>query len=226
MLRQMNWRVAAACGMVVVLAASASAQRGGFRGGDSTLRLLRADEVLTELKVDADQKAEIAKILEASRGDRTRPNLGDLSQEERRAKFAELREQAAKRAAETMTKIEGVLKPAQVKRLKQLGVQARGARALTSKDVAESLKLSDAQQKEIAAAIEKSSAEMREAFQGGNRENARQKFTEIRKKLDEALMGVLTDDQKKEFNNLKGEAFDLPRRTPNRQGGNRPRPQA
>lgn len=223
MLRKLNWQVAIACGIVLTLAAVASAQRGRFGGrGDSPLGLLRSDEVQKELEITDEQKAEITKILEESRGDRPRINFRDLSEEQRREKFAELREQAQKRAAETMTKVEGVLLPPQVKRLKQLGIQARGLRALSDDEVAKTLKLTDDQQKEIAAAYEKSAQQMRELFQGGNREGAREKLTDLRKQTEETILGVLTDDQKKEFENLKGEAFELPQRTfgrGRRQGG-------
>ncbi len=219
MLRSFNWQAAAACGIVLTLAAAASAQRGGFtRGGDSSLGLLRSDEVQKELELTDEQKADITKILEESRGDRPQINFRDLSEEQRREKFAEMREQAQKRAAETMTKVEGVLLPPQVKRLKQIGIQARGLRALSDDDVAKTLKLTDDQQKEIAAANEKSAEQMRELFQGGNREGAREKLTALRKQTEETILGVLTADQKKEFDNLKGEAFELPQRTFGRGG--------
>jgi Spy/CpxP family protein refolding chaperone len=224
----MQWQMAIALGVVLVAASAAQAQRQGgrrgFRGGDPMLSVLRIDEVLKEVEVTDEQKAEISKILDEARGERTDfGSLRDLSDEEREKKLAELREASQKRSAEAKAKLEKALLPQQVKRLKELAVQSQGLRALTTAEVQAELKLSDMQKEQIAAAYEKSGEKMRELFQGAgeNREGLREKMETLRKETDESVLSALTAEQKAQFETLKGEAFEFPERQ--RGGGDRRR---
>jgi hypothetical protein len=218
--------LALAAALVLVLGNFAAAQRGrgGFGRNDGSLTgLLRMDEVLAEIEVTDDQKAEITKVLEESRG--TRPeggrNFRDLSEEERTKLFAEMREAAAKRNAEAKAKLEKVLLPPQMKRLNELSIQRQGLGALSNAEVAAALKMTDMQKETLAATIEKNGEKMRELFQnaGENREGLREKMDALRKESEAAVLNVLNDDQKKQFEEMKGEAFEFPQR----QGGDRPR---
>jgi hypothetical protein len=51
---------------------------------------------------------------------------------------------------------------------------------------------------------------MRELFQGGNREGAREKVQELRKQASEKATAVLTADQKAAFEKMKGSEFKMP----------------
>ncbi len=222
-------------GLALVLAMSsfASAQRGqrggGFGGRDqgSLPGLLRSEEVLKEIEVTDDQKSQLTKILEESRGERGQGggNFRDLSAEERTQRLAEMREAATKRNAELKTKLEGVLLAPQIKRLNELSVQRQGLSALSTPEVATALKLSDMQKETIASTIQKNGEKLRELMQsaGDNREGLREKLAELRKESDAAVLNVLSDEQKTQFEALKGEAFEFPQRERGgNRGGNRP----
>jgi hypothetical protein len=170
---------------------------------------------LKEIEVVDDQKAEIDKILESARGERPQGNLRELSQEEREKAFAEARQAAEKRSAEARKKLNDVLLPHQLKRLKEISLQTRGTRALTDAELAAELKLSEQQKTQIAAAVQENAEnlgqQMREAFQGGDREQARAKIEQLRKAGDEKVLALLSAEQKAQYEQLKGEPFDMPR---------------
>jgi hypothetical protein len=116
-----------------------------------------------------------------------------------------------------------VLKADQVKRLKQLEVQAGGLRALSKEDVQTSLKLTDAQKKSIKDSTDELTKDVQEMFQsaGGDRSKMAEMFTKIQGMQKEALekaVNSLNDDQKKEWKELNGAKFEFPART----GGRRP----
>ena len=142
-------------GVVVALASTASAQRqpggqgrggfagGGFGGGGIGF-LISSEAVQKELKMDKDQTekatAAVKKVQDSHADDRAK--LRDLPMEEQRTKRQEL----TKTVNEETTKAVGeVLKPEQIKRLKQIELQQRGSRAFEGQEVAKSSKISDEQ---------------------------------------------------------------------------------
>jgi hypothetical protein len=48
------------------------------------------------------------------------------------------------------------------------------------------------------------------AFSGGDRESVREKMQTMKKTLDETLVGMLTEQQRADFEKLKGAPFALP----------------
>jgi len=202
--------------------------RGGFGGGNNLLYLAMNEAVQKEIEVVDDQKAEIAKISEEIRGQRTqgeRPNFREMSDEDREKYMAQMRERGEKEAKIANAKLEEVLLPPQIARLKEIALQQRGTSALTDPEVAKELKITDAQKKKLADVNQKNMETMRskmqELFQGGNREGIREKRQEMRKEADGKVLAVLTGEQKKKFEVMKGEAFEMPRRTFTRGGGRR-----
>ncbi|MCC2671825.1 MAG: periplasmic repressor CpxP [Armatimonadetes bacterium] len=152
-----------------------------------------------------------------------RETFQNLSQEERTKKFAELRAQREKQIAE-------ILNAKQVSRLKQLEIQQAGTRALDRKDVQDALKLTADQKAKIDAAQAAEREAMQpifQSFRGNNgqqttdaqRDEIRKKMTEIRTGTETKVLAVLTADQKKQFESLKGAAFTFPERR-GRRGGN------
>jgi Spy/CpxP family protein refolding chaperone len=231
MLRHPSTYLLLSLALVLAMSSFASAQRGGFGGGrdgGSLSGLLRSDEVLKEIEVTDEQKTELTKVLEESRGQRPEGgrNFRDLSEEERTKLFAEMREAAAKRNAELKEKLGKVLLEPQMKRLNELSIQRRGVSALSDAEVATALKLTDMQKETLASTIAKNGEKMRELFQGAgeNRDGLREKIDALRKESDEAVLGVLSDEQKKQFEEMKGEAFTFPQRErgQGRRGGERP----
>lgn len=161
------------------------------------------------------------------------PGPREISEEDR-ARFREQAEARAKKEREELAKI---LKPEQMKRLEEIRIQQAGPAALNFPDVAEKLKITDEQKEKMGKAREESQAKMRELFTGardGDREAARAKIAELRKETEEKVLAVLSEDQKKQFEDMKGKKFDMPEnagrgpggRGPGGRGGDRPdRPQ-
>src|SRR5262249_45285188 len=101
-------------------------------------------------------------------------------------------------------------KPEQLKRLNQIMWQRSGiARAINNSEVQTALKLDDKQKEKIKTIEDENQKATRELFQGGGgRGNAnREKMQELRKKAEEDINAVLTDDQKKAYKDLLGEEF-------------------
>lgn len=215
--------------------------RGGFGMGNNLLNLARIEAVQKEIEVVPDQKTKIDKLSEEMRGQRQqgeRPNFREMSEQEREKFIAQMRERAAKEAKAANAKLGEILLPHQMKRLKEIALQQRGTSALTDPEVAEELKLTDAQKKKLDEVNQKNMetmrTKMRELFQGGNRDGIREKMQEMRKEAEAKVLAVLTADQKKQFDEMKGEPFEMPQRTFTRggrrgggrgQGGGQGRPQ-
>src|SRR5262249_4030442 len=127
--------------------------------------------------------------------------LRDLSEDERRAKFQELRKEGDKQVAKILDK-------KQAKRLKQISLQLQGTMAYSNPEVAKALDLSDDQKKQIADIQKETREEMGKIFQGeGTREEKGKKMNELRKSAREKTEKVLTDDQKKKWKEMVGEKF-------------------
>jgi Spy/CpxP family protein refolding chaperone len=204
----------------------AQAQQGqrqgrGNRGGRGATSLLFIPEVQKELSLDQAQ-IDLLQGLRQQRGTGNGQDTQNLSPEERRQRYTQLRAEQDKKIAE-------ILNAKQVKRLKELEIQQAGYRSLERKEVADQLKLSSAQQQQIQTIVEADREAMRAAFQGfrsqngqrpsdADRQAAFQKFQEQRKATDAKLAAVLTDSQKKQFDQLKGAPFTFPQRQ--RRGGN------
>jgi hypothetical protein len=185
--------------------------RGGFGGGGID-GLVRMPEVQKELKLDKEEvdKATEAlkKVNDAHQEDRAK--LRDLDQEERMVKMRELGQVVY---TESMTALNDVFKPDQIKRLKQLYLQRLGAGAFTNAEVVKELKLTSEQQDKIKTINEDSRAAMRELFQsgqGGAGAGAMQKMEGLNKETMSKVVGVLTDDQKKSWKEMTGDEFKFP----------------
>jgi hypothetical protein len=182
---------------------------GGMRGGG--LFLLRDEKVQAELKMTPDQ---IAKI--------------DTKQTETRQKMQELMQSAGdfqsmspEDRAKLMQKgqelndaaVKDILTADQLPRFHQLELQQMGPQALTRKDVAEKLKITDDQKAKIRDIQTQSMADIRQAMQ----DQDRQKMGEIRRATAEKILAVLTDDQRAQFKDMLGAKFEFS--PPRRPGG-------
>jgi hypothetical protein len=217
-------RVVGVCALTALLAGPVLAQGGrGNRGGGAggLGALLTNDSVQKELKLEKEAidkvKEAVTKVQDAHKDDTAK--LRDLTGEERRTKTAEL---TATMNDETLKAVGDILKPEQIKRLKQIDVQQAGAQAFTRADVVKALSLKDDQKdkiKTIAADMTKALADLRAAGGGAAGRAANQeKITALRKETMDKVVGLLTDDQKKAFKEMTGDAFELVR--PGRRGAN------
>jgi hypothetical protein len=185
------------------------------RGPEDAVSLAANEQVQKELAVTDEQRAEIVKIAAAHRNEMSDLSSGQegLSREERAKKRAEQTPQRDEISKKYEAKLAEALKEDQFKRLKEITIQHLGARALLRADVATELKLADDQKQKIQQIVDSQSDRMRKLFAdagaGGNREEAMKKFAEMRKEIEAEAVAVLNDEQKKQFESMKGEKFEL-----------------
>ncbi len=179
--------------------------RGGFGGGVSKLALVQAEPVQKELEIVADQKEQLAKIAEESRGGRgQRGGFDPNASDEERAKA---REEAQARAREIDKKVDAVLVGPQKTRLNEIYIQALGTAALSNEEIAKELGIDKATQEKIADARQEA---MRAAFQGGGGGGFdREAFAKARTEADEKALSMLSADQKAKFEKMKGKKVDF-----------------
>jgi Spy/CpxP family protein refolding chaperone len=224
-MRVTRWFVAAtlAVGMIAVVEAQQGRPGGGFgRGGfGGPIELLKQKAVAEDLKISDEQLEKMktwAKEFQPKLDEKTKAKfaeLKDVPEDQRRAKFAAVRSELNQ---ETYRELEGVLKPEQVKRLKQIDTQNSGIRAFSNTEVAASLKITDEQKEKLKGIADDLSKETREVFGGGGNTKGnfnREKFAENQKtiqKLNKEALGkaidLLTADQKTAWKDLTGEPFD------------------
>lgn len=196
---------------------------GGFRpgggrpgGGDPTLMLLGIEEVQTELQIDPDQKAALAKLREQARPERPNLDFGSMTEDERREAFEKMQKQREQRNAELKEQLIEVLLPEQMERLEQIVLQVQGVRALANDEVAGRLGMTDEQKKKLGEVREQLQQEMgpkmRELFASGDREAVREGMRKVGEEMQEKVLAVLTSDQRKQFDEMKGEKFEMPER--------------
>jgi len=197
--------------LVGMLVASAQAQeaqrprrrsRGGGRSRSSLLGLLRIEQVQKELKLKDEQIAKVKKIGEQFSAE-MRKQYTELrkieDQAKRRAKYTELAAQFDRKSREQLGK---VLAREQMIRLYQIRLQTRAVldSLVNSKFVVEKLKLTDEQKKKLAELAKTARAKRSELF-GSMRDAS----------TDKEALAVLTEAQRKGFNDMKGKKIELRR---------------
>ncbi|GAB6167424.1 hypothetical protein JCM19992_34240 [Thermostilla marina] len=190
-------------------------------GGMGILGLLRIEQVQKEIELLDDQKADLEKLGEKAR-EAMREVFGDfrnLSREEMQQRREEIQKKMQEQQKKLQAEVEKILLPHQLERLEQIRIQLMGIQALNDPEVAKKLNITDAQKEKIQKVQEQAREKMREAFQGmrggdGQRpdpEAMRERFTKLREQIEKDVLAVLTSEQKKKFEELKGEPFELDR---------------
>ena len=208
---------------------------GGMFGGPRLDRaaLLRIEKVRLELKIEEAQAATIEAALDAYNEQRDaspRPDreaFEKMTEEERNAYMEKSRKEREELSKKTDEILVALLEEPQVKRLDEVAIQARLAMSATmtlkADDVKGKLMVTDEQVAKLDEAQKVLDEERQKAFQdafagggggqGGDRDAMRAKMTEMmaamQKKSTEAAMAVLTEDQKKALDGMKGPAFEL-----------------
>jgi hypothetical protein len=178
--------------------------RGGAFGQVTKATLLGNENVQKELEIVADQKEQIAAIVDEARQGRRGGGRGqDLSDEER----AKLAKERADRAAAIDKKIDAVLVGPQKTRLNEIYVQALGTMAFSNPEIAKELGVGEDLQEKIATARREA---MQAAFQDGGG-GGPEAFAKARAESEKAVMALLSADQKAKFEKMKGKpvSFDL-----------------
>jgi Spy/CpxP family protein refolding chaperone len=222
---QRNLSLALALAAIVLAAAadSANAQGGGGRGRggrgfgfgrtNHQIALAALPEVETELKLTDEQKTQIA-------------DLSDEFDDERRDAFGgggggggggfgggeEGRAARAKLNADYAAKLNEMLEEPQQKRLQEIYVQVNGTPALLDDAIVTALKITDEQKDDLNAALDDQRQAMMDAFQDFRDmtpEERTEELAALNKERDDALLAVLTDEQKTQFEAMKGEKIDI-----------------
>jgi hypothetical protein len=208
-----------ALALVVLTASSAEAQLRGLRFPASlqNVFLLRSDEVQTELKLSDEQKTSLGDLAMQLQQDAFEifSGLQDLTPEEQKEAMPELMKLLSEKGKEVQGKVDAILDKKQAGRLKELSVQARGAQALEDEEVVAALTISDEQQKKLADIREEGNNAMQAVLQklregGGDQGEIRKKMGELRKQLGDKALAVLSPEQVKLFDKLKGAEFEFP----------------
>lgn len=183
-------------------------QGRGFGGGfGGPVFLVGNESVQEELKLTDEQKKETEAIAESDR--EALRGMRDLPRDQIRAKIAD-------RIKNTNEKLAKVLDAAQLRRLKQISWQQRGARAFSDPEVVEELKITPAQTEEIDTIQEDAGTEMRAISEEseGDREATRRKFVELAAATKAKIVDLLTPDQRTKYNEMLGEPFKGELRSP------------
>ena len=184
-----------------------------FQGSKmATLMLLGREDVQGELKVTDDQKAKLDALRTGAR-DRFRTVFTSVPRTDDQEAMMKAVGEKMQSLMDSMTKETlAILDDNQKKRLNQLGVQVAGSLAIMQPDIAKELNVTAAQK----AKIDDLQRLQGEANQGiwervGNQEIDRDEATEMMGKngkiLEESVLKILTDDQRKKLKEMSGEPF-------------------
>jgi Spy/CpxP family protein refolding chaperone len=219
--------VVAALAVTTASAQQKGRGRGGFGFGGNRqtgLVTLAANEaVQKDLGVSANVVGKINSLRDEYNAAQTKEfqsagldyqSLQNLSGDERNAKMAEFQrkgaEVAAKLNGEFLPKLKALISEDEIKRLKQIQIQAQGSSALLNQDIASDLKLSDEQKKTLTDLGTEYDRKQTELFRGdGDQQERTAKLRELRTERDGKAVAVLTAEQKEKFTALKGSPFDV-----------------
>ena len=193
-----------AIGMASVALAQPGRGPGGF-GFDSSLLLLMNQDVVKELEIVPEQQEKLRALGEEARNEMRDmfSGLRDLNEEERRERFAELREKMADVQADLKKDVNEILLPQQRDRLEQIQFQSqmrRGSGGLTSNSAVEALDISEEQ-------LEKMREKQEEV-----REEGQEKIQEETEEDRNEILSVLSPAQRKKYEELMGEPFEFQQR--------------
>ena len=203
--------------LCVLLACGTVAQARGpsvaWASNKATLAL--ADVVVAELGLTEDQQQAIGELVKPKRrsgGGRQR--YRDMTEAEREQVRNQRRQAYDEMIARRDDALAGILSPDQMKRLNQISLQARGARALLDEEIQKELGLTDEICNELRAtanrAREEKRGKMLELFRSDkDRREVRASLLQLRKELDQEVLEVLSEGDQQRFSDLQGEKLDL-----------------
>jgi len=190
---------------------------GGFGGMQvQPAMLLPNPQVQKELKLTEEQIAKIKEITDALRPQpgAARPDFQNMSEEERREFFAEMQ----KKNDEAGKKATAVLTDTQTARFKQIQLWVQGTMALVqNEELGKKLAITDDQKEALKTITDESAKKGQELGRGlfgqgiseEDRTKVREQLSALRTETEAECMAVLTDDQKAQFEKLRGPKFEL-----------------
>lgn len=182
----------------------------------SVMDLLNEAAVQGELQMTPAQQQKIQLLLQSLRSDFQRyqaeqnnPPPGDNDPEANKAK-------AALMLQKYKTQMDEVLSPQQKARLRQLSLRVRGASSVLDPEVAQGLRLTDAQSERITKLVDQARIALRDVRRSprvapgrAGRLARREQIREIRTGTEVAIRQTLTPEQNATFDKMLGGQFDF-----------------
>lgn len=179
---------------------------GRYNAQGTTLGMLADENVRRELEMVDDQYKELQQL-----GDEIRKRSGEQLRSFDFSDRAALIEQVREMQANAQKELNGLLLPHQLTRLRQIRFQSELRRKslvgiLTSDPVKADLEITDEQTEELREAEKEIAAEMEEEIK------------KLREKAKQKLLSRLKPNQKKEVEEMIGDAYDFPKQEENPRG--------
>jgi hypothetical protein len=175
--------------------------------------LVYLDKVQEELKLSNEQKEKLHEHLKEGLPDHMKffEGLGEKKAEEREKELQAYRKKAHEKLVAVL---KDALKDGQHKRLRQLVLQQEGPFALLHDEgVGKDLKVTDEQRKQFMAVVQEMQKKIepliKEAQSGGKPEEIRPKVMKLRKEYGGRFEAILSNEQKKQWQEMLGKALDL-----------------
>jgi Spy/CpxP family protein refolding chaperone len=230
MSRRIGWFLLALAVATLSFTAIAQAQqgrRGGRFGRLFTLpkvTLAQLEEVRDELKLTDEHQKQIEQLNdELAEGMRT-------AFQDAGGDWDKMRAAMNKAQAEVNEKLDKLLDPTQRKRMQEIYIQVNGAGALQDESVAQALQLTDEQKEKLEEVRDQSRDDFMNAGLRDLDDEARaKKIEELTKSRDDKLVAVLTEEQRADFSEMKGDELEVDlSKLPafGRRGGGQARPDA
>jgi len=156
---------------------------------------LRMENVQKELQLTDQQKEKLIAIGQKYY-DETRRDwaaLAGMSAEERKGKYAEIRQKNLKRMQEVRKQVEELLSPDQLERLKQINLRTRGTAALLNPKILDELGITEAQRNKL--------RQLREQLQ--------ERIRQLQQETLEKTLEVLSPEQRKKLEELTNEGATI-----------------
>ncbi|MBW4614976.1 MAG: Spy/CpxP family protein refolding chaperone [Desmonostoc vinosum HA7617-LM4] len=195
---------------------------GNDRTDSDPLKLLQNSQIKKELNLTDEQSTKIKQIEEDFRASlRQRVSgvsLKGLDEKQQEQKITEISKDLDKQIQDTRTKVGAVLTPEQQTRWKQIALQIYGWGVLTKDDYSADLKLTPEQLQKMNQLRDEMVQKMRANWQNPDNSKQprtqviaqnRQRLEQIVKNTNEQALAVLTPEQKKNLETLKGKEFKL-----------------
>jgi Spy/CpxP family protein refolding chaperone len=211
--------VAASLALVTILVSVAQAQQRGRRmmGRSSFIALLSREQVQKEMNLSEEQKTKVQAVTQKLM-EEAREEFAALREIEDRskmmAKMNELSDKLDTKLREQMRDLG--LEREQLRRLFQIRLQVNAvADSLSNERLAGRLELTDEQKKKLADINKDMQAKMTELFgkmssaEQDQRGAVFQELRQLRTDTEKQALGVLTAEQKKSFEEMKGKIIEL-----------------
>jgi Spy/CpxP family protein refolding chaperone len=203
--------LALAMSLLAIAAESSQAQQGGRGRGRwgrmftlPKVTLAQLEEVRDELKLTDEHQQQIEDLNdELAEGMRT-------AFQDAGGDWDKMREAMNKTQQEVNEKLDKLLEPAQRTRMQEIFIQVNGAAALQDEAVAKALQLSDEQKEKLEEVRDASRDEfMNAGLRDLDDEERAKKIEELTKSRDEKAVAVLTEEQRADFDEMKGDELKV-----------------